>query len=126
VGGETYFGDLPVAIRIQLVTVGPLLLGGVCGFLLGETAAGWWIAQGVAALGGLAGGLDHPNARSAALRGLIGGTLFGVGVVLADAISSNSHMADTPHPIGLLIPVTALIGTLLAALGGRIRAGADA
>jgi hypothetical protein len=108
------------------VVGGPLLFGAICGFLLGETATGWWVSQLVAAVGGFAAGLEHGDARSAALRGLAGGTLFGLGIVAADAISDNAHTVEAPDPIGLIVVFTAIIGALLAALGGRLRARADA
>jgi hypothetical protein len=126
VEAKWHFSDLPVAVQVQLVVGGPLLFGAICGFLLGETATGWWVSQAVAAIGGFAAGLDHPDARSAALRGLTGGTLFGWGIVAADAISDNAHTAEAVHPIGLIVILTALTGCLLAALGGWVRARADA
>lgn len=116
------FGELPLAVRVQLVAVGPLLLGAVCGFMLGETAAGWWIGQAVAAVGGVAGGLDHRSARDAAVRGLIAGLLFGLGIVAADAISGDHPSAEAPEPIGAIVPITAITGSLFAALGARLRA----
>lgn len=125
-GTQHHFSDLPVAVQVQLLVGGPLLFGVICGFLLGETATGWWVSQVIAAVGGFAAGLEHPDARSAALRGLAGGTLFGLGIVVADAISDNAHTVEAVDPIGLIVILTAVIGCLLAALGGALRARADA
>ena len=125
-GTQHHFSDLPAAVQVQLVVGGPLLFGAICGFLLGETSTGWWVSQAIAAIGGFAAGLEHPDARSAALRGLAGGTLFGLGIVAADAISDNAHAVEVPSPIGLIVIVTAVTGCLLAALGGSVRARADA
>ncbi len=116
------FSELPPAVQFQLAVLGPLLLGAVCGFLLGETEAGWWISQALGAVGGVAGGYEHPAPRPAAIRGLVAGTLFGLGIVAADAISGNASLATVPEPIGLIVIVTALAGTGLGALGGFLRA----
>jgi hypothetical protein len=122
VGGHVTFSELPPAVQFQLAVLGPILLGAVCGFLLGESEAGWWISQALGALGGVAGGFEHLTPRAGALRGLVAGTLFGLGIVTADAISGNAPLATAPEPIGLIVIVTALVGTGLGALGGFLRA----
>jgi hypothetical protein len=120
VEGERAFSELPIAVRVQIIVGGPLLAGMVTGFLLGETATGWWVAQGLAAVGGFLAGFDHATPREAALRGLAGGTLFGLGIVVADAISDNPHAAHAPSPIGTIVIFTALVSVLLALLGSRV------
>jgi hypothetical protein len=112
------FSDLPRPVQVQIAGLGPLLFGAVCGFVLSESATGWWVLQALAALGGLAGGLDHDGPRPGALRGLVAGALFGAGIVLAHAISGEQPLAQVPSPIGSLVIVTAVLGTLLGAIGG--------
>ena len=114
----TSFSDLPRPVQAQLAGLGPLLFGAVCGFVLGESAAGWWVLQAVAALGGLAGGTEHHGPRPGAIRGMVAGALFGAGIVLADAISGDQPLAQVPHPIGALVIVTTVLGSLLGAIGG--------
>ena len=122
--GAVTFADLPAAAKFQIAILGPVLVGAICGFLLGESAPGWWIAQAAGAAGGVAGGLEHQSARPAALRGLVSGILFGLGIVAADAISGDAPQAKAPTPIGLIIPLAAVIGSGLGALGGALRARA--
>jgi hypothetical protein len=114
--------SLPTLTQGTLVLLVPLLFGAVCGFLLSETETGWWIANGIAALGGVAGGLEHESGGSGAKRGLLAGAMFGLGVIVADAISAAPPTAQTPEPIILLPLLAAGAGLLLGALGGRIRA----
>jgi hypothetical protein len=112
------FSDLPRPVQVQIAGLGPLLFGAVCGFVLSESATGWWVLQAVAALGGLAGGVEHDGPRPGALRGLVAGALFGAGIVVAHAISAEQPLAEVPSPIGILVIVTAVLGTLLGAIGG--------
>jgi hypothetical protein len=116
------FSELPAAARFQIAVVGPVLVGAICGFLLGESAPGWWIAQGAGAVGGIAGGFEHHGARRGALRGLVAGILFGLGVVAADAIAGEPHQATAPDPLGLIVALAAVVGSGLGALGGALRA----
>jgi hypothetical protein len=103
------------------VVGGPLLLGMVTGFFLGIDAATYWVLSGVAALGGVSGGLEHRTPRGAAVRGLLAGALFGAGVVLADAVSDQPALAELPSPPILLVPLAAAIGAGLHALGAVAR-----
>jgi hypothetical protein len=119
--GAVTFSELPAAARFQIAILGPVLVGAICGFLLGESAPGWWIAQAAGAVGGVAGGLEHQGARQGALRGLVAGILFGLGIVAADAISGDAPRAEAPTPIGLIVPLAAVVGSGLGALGGALR-----
>jgi hypothetical protein len=114
------FGQLPRAIQVQLAAIGPLLFGLVCGFLLEINAAAYWAASGLSVAGGLLGGTEHRGIRAAALRGAIAGTCFGLGVVIANAVSKGQPLAPLPSPTILLVLITALSGTALAAAGGRL------
>jgi hypothetical protein len=119
--GPLTFSELPPAARFQIAVLGPILVGAICGFLLGESAAGWWIAQGAGAVGGIVGGFEHRGARAGAVRGLVAGILFGLGIVAADAISGDPPQAKAPDPIALIVPLAAVIGSGLGALGGSLR-----
>jgi hypothetical protein len=67
------FGELPRPVQVQLAGIGPLLLGGVVGFLLGETTTGYWAVTGLGLIGGIGGGLEHVRLRAAGARGPGGG-----------------------------------------------------
>jgi hypothetical protein len=119
--GALTFSELPAAAKFQIAVLGPVLVGAICGFLLGESAAGWWIAQAGGALGGIAGGYEHHGARAGAQRGLMAGVLFGLGIVAANAISGDPHQAKAPDPIALILPIAAVLGSGLGAAGGALR-----
>jgi hypothetical protein len=123
--GPPLLETLPRPTRVQLVVGGPLLLGMVTGFSLGIDGAVYWALTGVAVAGGVAGGLEHRTPGSAALRGVLAGTLFGAGVVAADAVSNQPALAELPSPPILLVPLSAAIGAGLHALGGAARRRAD-
>lgn len=113
--------ELPPNVQFQLAVFGPFLFGMVGGFLLGQSEAGYWIVQAIGAALGLAGGYEHVGAAAGARRGLVAGTLFGAGIVAADAISGDPPLAKVPDPIGLLVIITAAGGAVLGAIGGRAR-----
>ena len=115
------FSTLPRPAQVQLAVLGPLLFGMVCGFLLEATANGYWIVSTVGLLGAVSGGMEHAGARAGAGRGLLAGSVFGVGVVLAHAIARERELVTIPHPAVLLILVTSVIGTVFGAAGGGVR-----
>jgi hypothetical protein len=115
------FGELPRPIQGQLATLGPFLFGAVIGFLLGESAAGYWILTGLGLVGGLAGGLEHPTLRGGAIRGAVTGVSFGTGIVLAHAVSGDPPLARVPSPMVLLIVAGAVGGCFLGTLGALVR-----
>jgi hypothetical protein len=98
----------------------------VTGFLLSETEAGWWLANLIAIGGGVAGGYEHETARSGAKRGALAGVVFGVGIVLADAITDAPPIADVPEPMVVFPLIAAIGGVLVGSLGGRLRSRAAA
>jgi hypothetical protein len=115
-----HFEELPPAVQVQLATGGALLFGLVCGFVLSEGETGWIVLNLIAGIGGFLAGFDHAGPKQGALRGVVGGFLFGLGVVIADAITEEAPVADVPHPIGLLLVLTTVIGCGLGALGGLV------
>jgi hypothetical protein len=115
------FGELPRPVQVQLAGIGPLLLGGVVGFLLGETTAGYWAVTGLGLIGGIGGGLEHVTLRAAGARGLVAGTLFGTGIVAAHAAAGDRVLATAPKPLALLILFSAVGGTVLALIGFWLR-----
>jgi hypothetical protein len=113
--------SLPLPSQLQLAGLGPLLFGMVCGFLLEASAAGYWVLSTVGLLGAVSGGMEHSGARAGGRRGLLAGSLFGVGVILAHAIAREREIVSIPHPAVLLILLTSVIGTLFGAAGGAAR-----
>ena len=115
-----HFEELPPAVQVQLATGGALLFGLVCGFVLSEGETGWIVLNLIAGIGGFLAGFDHAGPKEGAIRGVIGGLLFGLGVVIADAVTQEAPVAEVPHPIGLLLILTTVIGGALGALGGLV------
>jgi hypothetical protein len=122
---ESSFDALPLAVRVQLAAIGPLLLGAVCGFCLHVSEGAWWGVNAAGAVGGFAGGLDYRTVGPAVRRGLLAGALFGLGVVIADAVAAGEAHAPLPSPTALIIVISTLVGGSLAALGSRLRARAE-
>lgn len=77
-------------------------------------------------LGGFFAGFEHAGARGGALRGVLGGTLFGSFILIGHAIHGQDAKADLPDPHVLLIVATAVFGTILGSLGGLTRGRVEA
>jgi hypothetical protein len=122
-GQDRYlFSELPRVLQVQLAGLGPLLFGGVIGFLLGESATGYWILTALSLPLGLVGGLEHRELREAAIRGLLTGGCFGTGIVVAHAVSGDPPLASVPSPLVLLIVFGAVGGAFLTTVGCRLGA----
>ncbi|HVQ59867.1 MAG TPA: hypothetical protein VMS60_13250 [Solirubrobacterales bacterium] len=104
---------------------GPVVVGVVCGLLLGISEAAYALISLLALAGAFLAGYEHAGARQGAIRGLIGGTLFGAFVLIAHEIEGSEAKADLPHPAILLIVLTAVISVAFGALGGRSRGRAE-
>ena len=119
------FAERPLAVQIVTGAVVPAAFGAVCGVVLGISAGAYWVLQVVALIGAVLGGLEHPNAREAARRGLVGGTLFGTFLLIAHAVAGTEETVKLPGFAPILVVFTAVIGMLAHALGARLRARAE-
>ncbi len=115
------FRDRPRNAQIVSGVVAPAVLGAVAGILIGITAPGYWVIAVLAALGAFVGGFEHPDARSGALRGLVGGTIYGGFLLLAHSIAGTEEKVSLGDVPALLIVVTAIIGAILSAAGAAVR-----
>jgi hypothetical protein len=104
-----------------LVVGGPVIFGALCGVLLATSESAYLIATVLSILGGFLAGFEHAAARHGAIRGLIGGTLFGSFILIAHALDGRDATADLPHPEVVLVAFTLAFGGLLGALGGYAR-----
>jgi hypothetical protein len=105
---------------------GPVVLGVICGILLGTSKSAYLVLSLLTIAGGFLAGFEHAGGGEGALRGLCGGTLFGGFILIAHEIDGREATADLPHPAIVLVLVTAVIGTLLGAWGGYMRARFEA
>ena len=92
------FRDRSRPAQIVLGGVVPLLFGGGVGVVLGVSAGAYWGLAALAGVGGVLAGFEHRDGWGGADRGLVGGALFGLGILIAHAIA----------------------GMFLGALGGRL------
>jgi hypothetical protein len=114
------FRDRPRPVQIILGGVVPLLFGGVVGVVLGVSSGGYWGLVALAAVGGFLAGFEHRDGWGGADRGLVGGALFGAGLLIAHAIAGTHATASLGSFPPLLVVIDAIAGMLLGALGGRL------
>jgi hypothetical protein len=108
--------------QILLAVVVPFVFGAIVGVVLGASSAAYWILSAIAAIGAVLAGLEHPDARSGALRGLLIGAIYGIGVLLAHAVAgTHAKVSLGSFPL-LVIVIDAIAGAILAALGGWLAA----
>jgi hypothetical protein len=117
----TLLRDRPREAQIVLARVVPFVFGALVGIALGISAGLYWGLLALAAIGGVLAGLEHEDARGGARRGVIGGALFAAGLLIAHALSGADEKVSLGSFPLLLIPIDAVIGMGLGALGGWLR-----
>jgi hypothetical protein len=115
------FRERPRNVQIVTGLVVPAVFGAITGVILGITAAGYWAISLVALVGGVLAGFEHADGWDAADRGLAGGALFGIGILVAHGIAGTEAQVSLGSFPPLLAVITAVIGMLAGALGGRLR-----
>ena len=116
----------PIGVQILLAGLVPALFGALCGWLLGVNKIVYIVcAVGIAVIGGFLAGLDHDGGREGALRGLVGGAIFGGFILILHEATGKAPKVKLPHPaVGLLI-FTVVGGVILGAMGGSTRHGIE-
>ncbi len=117
----TLLRDRTREAQIVLARVVPFAFGALVGIALGISAGLYWGLLALAAVGGVLAGLEHEDARGGARRGVIGGALFAAGLLIAHALTGADEKASLGSVPLLLIPIDAVIGMGLGALGGWLR-----
>jgi hypothetical protein len=98
-----------------------LVFGAICGLALGASAPLYLALSVIAILGAVVGGSQHDDLRSALLRGLAGGTMFGLGVLLGfEAGGAEEATVELPEPPILLL-FTVIPALPLNSIGHRLR-----
>lgn len=108
--------------EFAVAVVVPLLFGAVVGLTLGASEPVYLVLSVLGIAGGYLAGLEHDVPLEGLYRGLLGGLLFGTGILVAHGVSGAAPKADLPDPDALLLVVTGGIGSLLGLLGARSRA----
>jgi hypothetical protein len=111
----------PVPVQLLLAVIVPAVFGAICGWLLGVDKTAYLVLSILALLGGYAAGTEHNGAGEGALRGLLGGTLFGGLILLTNDALDKAPKADLPSPKIWLLAITIGVGVVLGAMGGRAR-----
>jgi len=114
------FSDRSREVQALLAVIIPFVFGAIVGVFLGISAPVYWILSLLAAIGAVLAGLEHPDARSAALRGLVMGIVYGVALLLAHAVAGTHAEVSLGSFPPLVIVIDAVVGAILSALGGRL------
>ena len=117
----TLLFDRPRPVELTLTTGVPLLFGVVTGLMLGVSEPVYLVLSLLGIGGGFFAGLEHRGALEGFYRGILGGLLFGAGILIAHGLADVEPKAELPHPESLLLVVTGGLGALLGMLGGRTR-----
>ena len=117
--------DRPFGAQVVLAVIVPVLFGLVTGFVLGVSEIGYLVLSLLGVLGGIAAGYDHRGADEGAVRGIIGGLLFGVFILVGHSLFDQEAKAHIPQPHVLLVVITTVLGVLFGAWGGARRAKAE-
>src|SRR2546423_8967880 len=110
------FRERPLVLRILTGGVVPVAFGAVTGLVLGVSAAGYWALSLVALAGGVLAGFEHRDGWEGADRGLIGGALFGTGLVVAHALAVGHAHGPGPKMTPLTVRFSALTATVAPTL----------
>jgi hypothetical protein len=116
----TLFRDRSRPVQVILGGVVPCAIGALAGIMLGVAAAAYWAVGVIAAVGGVLAGFEHRDGWGGADRGLVGGALYGIGLLVAHAVAGTDATVSLGSFPPLLVVITAIAGMLLGALGGRL------
>jgi hypothetical protein len=111
------FSDRSREVQALLAVIIPFVFGAIVGLVLGVSAPVYWILSLLAAIGAVLAGLEHPDARSAALRGLVMGIAYGVALLLAHAVAGTHAKVSLGGFPPFVIVIDAVVGAILSALG---------
>jgi hypothetical protein len=114
------FKDRPRPVQIILGGVVPAALGALQGVLIGVSSLAYWIVAILAGVGAFVAGFEHRDGWGGADRGFFGGLFYGIALLVVHGLIGNTAKVSLGSFPPLLAVVTAIIGMLLGAAGGRI------
>jgi uncharacterized membrane protein YfcA len=116
------FEDRSPAEQIIGAVVVTMVFGIVTGFALGWNEIVYYVLVGPIALaGGFVGGMEHRGADEGALRGAMGGLVYGSFILLGLEILNVAPEAHLGDPQAGLAVVTTIVGAIVGALGAAYR-----
>ncbi len=113
------FRERPRSAQVVIGGVVPVLAGVIAGVLIGASSGGYWGYSALVAIGSVVAGFEHQDGWGGADRGLIAGAIYGTALLLAHAIVGTHAKVSLGSFAPLLVVVTAVVGMLLSAAGGR-------
>lgn len=111
----------PFGTQLVLAVIVPALFGLLVGYLLGVSEAGYLVLSLLGILGGIGAGYDHDGADEGFVRGIAGGLLFGVFILVGHSVFGQEAKAHIPQPHVILVVITTVLGALFGAWGGALR-----
>lgn len=114
------FRDRPRSTQVVLGGVLPAVIGGLAGVLIGASAAAYWAVAVVAGIGAFLAGFEHLDGWGGADRGMVGGVIYGVALLLVHALVGTHAKVSLGSFPPLLAVITAVVGAVLGACGGRL------
>lgn len=112
--------DRPRPLQILLGGAIPAAFGVAAGVLVGASVGGYWALAAVVSIGGFIAGFEHQDGWGGADRGLVGGAIYGTSLLVTHAIVGTHAKVSLGSFPPFLAVVTAIIGMLLGAAGGRL------
>jgi hypothetical protein len=117
------FDERPFWLQVLGGIVVPMVFGMLTGFVLSWHEIIYYVLAGpIAILGGFLAGIEHRSAEEGAVRGAIGGLVFGSFILIGLEIMNTAPKAHLGDPQAGLAVVTTLGGAILGAAGGAWRA----
>jgi hypothetical protein len=101
-----------------LALVVPAAFGVLAGWRLGVNEVAYIVVSVLAIGGGYFAGREHMGAKEGALRGLVGGSLFGGFILITHELIGKEPKAHLPDPEILVVAFTVAFGVILGAMGG--------
>ena len=118
--------DRPLTLQVVGALLAPIVFGAVCGWLLGESDAAYQVVVALGVVGGVSAGYEHAGWREGLVRGVTGGVLFAVAIVVVHEARGVEAAAELPSSLGVMAAIYAVLGALFGALGGALRSRREA
>jgi hypothetical protein len=113
--------ERPLPIQAVAAAIVPAIFGAITGWTLGLSEAAYTILSILGIGGGYFAGMEHESAKTGAIRGVFGGSLFGASILLVHEAIGADPKAHLPHPEIVLVAITTAFGVGLGAIGGHRR-----
>lgn len=114
------FRDRSRPAQILLGGVIPAIAGAIAGILLGVSPGAYYGYGGFIAIVGFISGFEHLDGWGGADRGLVAGFVYGVALLVMHAIVGTEATVSLGSFPPFLAVITAILGMLLSAGGGRL------